>query len=368
MKSKLVILSLLLAGVVGTATAQTKEKFYSERWTDNWYIGVGGGIHMNTNPDNWKNIGDAIAPTINVTLGKLIDPVWGIRGQVAGAWSNRIFDKNRNNDIENKHFVSLRAQGTFNVSNALAGYNPDRVFSLYAFMGPGLTLAKAYGKQDNVNVLVNGSAGLGADFVLSKYFDIFVEVTGEVNPSIFGKKGRAYTDGAISAVAGVSYTFGGKKFIPVGSKIDTKDLENEINRYRKALQDAETDLAACRNAIKDVKPETITKTEYIDSSGARAVFFQIGKSNIDDYGMVNIQLAAKAMKANTNKKYKIAGYADKATGSAGWNQKLSEKRAQAVYDALLKEGVSASQLELVGHGGTANMFGQNKLNRVVILE
>ena len=41
---------------------------------------------------------------------------------------------------------------------------------------------------------------------------------------------------------------------------------------------------------------------------------------------------------------------------------------QAVYDALIKEGVSKDQLELVGFGGTANMFGKNFLNRVVILE
>ena len=69
-----------------------------------------------------------------------------------------------------------------------------------------------------------------------------------------------------------------------------------------------------------------------------------------------------------SEKYKVAGYADKATGSAKWNQKLSEARAQAVYDALIKEGVSKDQLELVGFGGTANMFGKNFLNRVVILE
>lgn len=367
MKNKLVILSLLLAGVVSTVTAQTKEKFYSERWTDNWYIGVGGGVHMNTNPDHWKNIGDAITPTINVNLGKLIDPIWGIRGQVAGAWSTRYFD-NGNNHIKNKHFISLRAQGTFNITNALAGYKPDRVFSLYAFMGPGLTLAKTYGNQDDVNVLINGSAGLGAAFAINKYFDIYVEATGEVNPSIFGKKGRAYTDGALSLVAGVSYTFGGKKFIPVNAKIDREALLAEINKYRSALAEAEAELAACKNSLANIKPERVEVIKEIETAGARAIFFQIGKSNIDDYGMVNIQLAAKTIKANPNKKYKVAGYADKATGSAGWNQKLSEKRAQAVYDALIKEGVSSSQLELVGHGGTANMFGQNKLNRVVILE
>jgi OmpA-OmpF porin, OOP family len=47
---------------------------------------------------------------------------------------------------------------------------------------------------------------------------------------------------------------------------------------------------------------------------------------------------------------------------------LSEKRAQAVYDALINEGVDKSQLELIGHGGTPNMFDKDSLNRVVIME
>ena len=95
---------------------------------------------------------------------------------------------------------------------------------------------------------------------------------------------------------------------------------------------------------------------------------KIGKAKISPEGMVNVQLMAKAIKANPNAKYKIAGFADKATGSASFNQTLSEKRAQAVYDALVAEGVKESQLEKVAMGGTDNMFGKNYLNRVVILE
>ncbi|MDC1828768.1 cell envelope biogenesis protein OmpA, partial [Bacteroides uniformis] len=37
-------------------------------------------------------------------------------------------------------------------------------------------------------------------------------------------------------------------------------------------------------------------------------------------------------------------------------------------DALIAQGVDKDQLELVGFGGTENMFGKNFLNRVVILE
>ena len=50
------------------------------------------------------------------------------------------------------------------------------------------------------------------------------------------------------------------------------------------------------------------------------------------------------------------------------NQTLSEKRAQAVYDALVAEGVNPNQLEKVAMGGTDPMFEKAYLNRVVIME
>ena len=77
---------------------------------------------------------------------------------------------------------------------------------------------------------------------------------------------------------------------------------------------------------------------------------------------------AKTMKQNPNAKYKVAGFADKGTGSAAYNQTLSEKRAQAVYDALVAEGVSESQIEKVAMGGTDPMWEKAYLNRVVIME
>ena len=49
MKSKLVILSLLLAGAT-VATAQTKETFYSESFKDNIFVSVGVGAQGCVNP------------------------------------------------------------------------------------------------------------------------------------------------------------------------------------------------------------------------------------------------------------------------------------------------------------------------------
>ncbi len=373
MKSKIAILSLLLTGAAVSASAQTKEHYYSEKAKDNIFISVGVGAQGCVNPDNFDyGFGHAITPLIYASVGKLFNPIWGIRGQVAGCWSTLYSEygmpEGEYKKMKNKKYFTLRADGLFNLSNAIGGYNPDRLFTVSVFAGPGLTFAKAYGNQDKLNALINGSVGLMGQFNINKYLDINVEARGEVSPSVFGHYSSARTDGAVSLTAGVTYTFGGKRFVSCGAQVDQNAINEELNRYRSELSKAQSDLADAKNALANVKPVTKEVVKEIEVAGPRAVFFQIGKSKIDDYGMVNIQLAAKILKANPDKKYKIAGYADKATGSAKWNQKLSEARAQAVYDALIKEGVSKDQLELVGFGGTANMFGKNFLNRVVILE
>ena len=88
MKCKFGIVSIMLAGLALTATAQTKEKYYSEKFKDNIFISAGVGAQACVNPDNFDyGFGHAITPLIHVSVGKLFNPIWGVRGQVAGLWS-----------------------------------------------------------------------------------------------------------------------------------------------------------------------------------------------------------------------------------------------------------------------------------------
>ena len=102
---------------------------------------------------------------------------------------------------------------------------------------------------------------------------------------------------------------------------------------------------------------------------AEGTYVESQEINIDAKGMVNINLAADIMKANPDVKYVVNGYADKATGSAKTNQTLSEKRAKAVYNALIKAGVNENQIEWRGLGGQPNMWNNSRvLTRVVVIE
>ena len=396
MKSKLVIFSLMLAGVAMTANGQTKEKYVVEKATDNIFVSVTGGISMTNSGKSEGKFGSP-APHITVSVGKWFTPVWAVRAQ-GGLWRSNfdtfwskgtIGDNGQLMGSDNsyhKNVGQLRLDAMFNISNAIWGYNPDRLFNLSVFAGPGLTIAKGNGAfevvtnetsgtwykklagDNGAGAYINGSVGLQGKFNVNKYWDIDVEARGELASSYLGYLSSSRTTAGLYFGVGATYTFGGKKFVPYTSKVDIDALNAEINKYRSELEQAQTDLASAKNAAANVEPEVREVVKEVQVAGPRAIFFKIGSARLDDYGKVNIKLAAKILKENPDKKYKVAGYADKATGSASWNQKLSEKRAQVVYDALIAEGVDKDQLELVGFGGTENMFGKNFLNRVVILE
>lgn len=401
MKNKLVILSLLLAGTATAVSAQTKEKFYSESWKDNIFISVGAGVQGTTNPDS--KFGKNLTPLINVSVGKLITPIWGFRGQVYG-WNSKMTTNypfasvNAPEVKREENYFGINLDGMMNLTNLFCGYKPGRVFELNFFIGPSMNVVGNYdgwnaaykpvkGEENGktviknvldpaestpegheVRCLVGASLGLGAKFNINPKWAIDVEARGQVTPSILGAYSSGKTDGYIHLTAGATYTFGGKKFVSCSSKVDQSAINDELNKYREELAQAQSDLADTKNAMENARPVTQEVVKEVQVAGPRAIFFKIGSAKVDDYGMVNIKLAAKILKANPEKKYKIAGYCDQATGSAKWNQELSEKRAQAVYDALISEGVDRNQLQLIGNGGTPNMFDKDSLNRVVIME
>lgn len=375
MKSKLIIASLLLIGASVSMNAQEKDRYYSEKATDNIFIGAGiGGMTV---------LNDGInTPTFNfnVSLGKYITPVWAVRGQVGALWQT-LEEQETGYEAKNKKFVELNFDAMLNVTNWIGGYNPNRLVDFYLFAGPTMNFATAVNgiaesdattgntawtfESEGMKTRFGATAGLGLGFNLNEKWAITLEGRVGVTPSIFGNGSDCRKAESTARVnIGAAYTFGGKKFIPAASKLDQDAINDEVNKYREEIGQLKTDLANAKGVERIVEKEVIKEVAV---PAPMAVFFKIGSARLDDYAKVDIQLAAKAIKAS-GKKYKVAGYCDKATGSVAGNQKLSEKRAQAVYDALIAEGVSADQLECIGFGGTDNMFGKNFLNRVVIVE
>ena len=79
------------------------------------------------------------------------------------------------------------------------------------------------------------------------------------------------------------------------------------------------------------------------------ISFDFDKWTLTTESMAVIDKIARLMKDNSSCKFLITGYAD-AKGSSEYNHRLSEKRAAAVVDALIKKGVPAAVLKSRGVG------------------
>lgn len=81
-----------------------------------------------------------------------------------------------------------------------------------------------------------------------------------------------------------------------------------------------------------------------------SIFFDVNSSVITDANKEKVAAAAKMLKDDPNLKFDLVGHADK-TGGAVYNDLLSKRRSQAVYDLLTKSfGIDGSRLAVDGKG------------------
>jgi opacity protein-like surface antigen len=83
------------------------------------------------------------------------------------------------------------------------------------------------------------------------------------------------------------------------------------------------------------------------------VFFDWDKDTITPEGQQIIQQAADAYKAGAPVQIQVTGYTDR-SGSAGYNQRLSERRANNVAKAMAALGVPKEQMMVSGRGENDN--------------
>jgi len=83
----------------------------------------------------------------------------------------------------------------------------------------------------------------------------------------------------------------------------------------------------------------------------RGVHFDFNKANIRPGDAAVLDEAASTLKANPNVDVDVNGYCD-AIGGEEYNLRLSDRRANAVVDYLVKDGIAENRLHPHGYGKT----------------
>ena len=195
----------------------------------------------------------------------------------------------------------------------------------------------------------------------------------------YGYEGVAYdiNKSAFQLNAGIVYKFknsNGSHNFTIAQLRDQNEIDglnSQINSLRGDLNDKDAQLSAKDKQIKDLQnalDECNKKPKYVKPATATnlqpTVLFRQGKAVVDKSQMPNIELIAQYMKNHQDAKVEIKGYASP-EGNKDFNQALSQKRADAVKNILVKKyKIAADRLTTKGMGATDKLFKQVEFNRV----
>ena len=383
MKMKKTILSCLMLAAGLTASAQEQKGTTEYVFEPHWYIQVQPvGVQYTLGE---VDFGDLLSYNVQAAVGRQFSPLWGARLAV-NAWQSKAGSKF---DLANKEFkwkwnyVAPTIDATFNLSNAIAGFNPNRVFNLSAFAGIGLNIGwkndeaatadqgiRAMGTitspingttyttnqgleylWDGTKVRLMGQFGLIADFRLNDNWAINLEASANTLNDKYNSKKAKNWDWYFNALLGVKYNFGktySTRFIPAP--------EPEI-RYVEKIVEKIVEVPA------KVEEPAATAAEPL----RRDIFFAIGKTVIRKSEQQKVNEVVEYLKANPEAKVNVTGYADAGTGNDRINDRLAAGRADVVVKALKKAGIAADRISYDSKGARVQPFADNDSNRVSIV-
>jgi outer membrane protein OmpA-like peptidoglycan-associated protein len=89
--------------------------------------------------------------------------------------------------------------------------------------------------------------------------------------------------------------------------------------------------------------------EGIQITMASGILFDVNRADLRPAARESLMNLAEVLQRYPDTEIAIAGHTD-SDGSESHNQTLSERRAQAVFDILVAQGVSAGRLSVIGFG------------------
>lgn len=354
-----------------TATAQDEvETEYV--FNPHWYVQGQFGFQHTLGEIDWADLN---SPNAQVTVGYNWTSIWGARLSVNG-WQSKggvpATEFYNFQDAKYKwNYVAPTVDLTFDVTNAIWGFNPKRLVDVNIFAGVGANI----GFNNDEAIKLNESSqfampegqgnyfkyiwkntrsrfvaqwGLDVDFRVNDRVSLGVEASWNTLSDHYNSKKAGNTDWYFNTLAGVkinlgkTYTKRVKPIAPCEPTIVEKEVIKEVEK------------------IVTVEPEK-------EGPLRRDLFFVIRGSEVNATEMVKLQEVVSYLYRNPDAKVTVTSYADKGTGNPRINQKYSEARTKKVVKLLTERfGIDSSRIISDAKGDTVQPYAENDLNRVTI--
>lgn len=344
--------------------------YETNRFGDNWFIGVGGGINILWN-DGYKV---AIAPSIDANFGKWFTPSVGMRvgyqGITSRIWAPKPsligpdLDADKNMYAQKFGYMYIHGDFLWNISNAFSGYKETRFWNFVPYLHAGFF--RSYGLKDvdfADNELAAG-AGLLHNLRLSDRLDLIVDMRATVvNGRIHQSKGVAVLP---TVTMGLAVDLGWPNFVRTSTVVGAIELANAekfaaLETAALALEAANVALAAENEQlvkqngslsakVKELEEQPeMDPAAFFDGMTPAHLFFEIGQATLGPKELQHLDFLARNLVTAAQKETKIyltvMGTADAGTGSMRRNLHLSEARGKYVFDILTtKYGIAPERL------------------------
>jgi len=261
-----------------------------------FYIGAEGGVNWLLNT---TILNTPVTPQTGFAAGGVIGYDFvGPRVEVEGVYRN-----NQTNTGFPGRAISNKVGQLGILANLLYDFSPGSTIVPYIGAGAGVAFVDGDNSLGSTQFAYQAIAGLGWNVDTNFRVNLDGRYYGTTNPSVGG---TTWNNNNFSIMLGLQV-----KFAPVAAAVPPP-------------------------------PPPVAAPSYM-------VFFDWDRSNLSAQALNTIKQAANAFKTKGNARITATGHTD-TSGPENYNMALSLRRANAVKDALVREGVPATAIAVIGRG------------------
>lgn len=345
---------LMVAAVLATTLGISAQTVEHSKFTDNWQIGVRGGVTAILHPgcNNYKDFGHTIQASTSLDLTKYITPVFGVGVSSTIGWENG----SQPGDFQGRNwlnYVNVMANGKVNLNNLFAGYKGQpRPIEVVAVAGIGWNHGFIYaqdaeyyylGTTMHTNDIITK---LGAEVNVNLTDRLQLNVAPYIAYNLTGANGYYHVNQPafdsrnawVGLEAGLTYKFknsnGTHNFILCPYKYTQADvdrLNGQINELRSRKPEV----------ITEVQKVEVIKKVTINESDQFVVFFTNASTELTENAKTTLN------EISENSIVRVIGSASP-DGNSRFNSNLANDRAQVVKNYLENRGVRVEDAHGVG--------------------